>query len=421
MIENQNFGKLPDEAYNKLGPLLSLFLVLKKFTGSEMILYLEDKYKFNISLKNNSLDAKGAFIMEVARGARNLAKTKVDIDIWSKIIDDFEKELIPTVKKFVYQDEYEKTFYAKRKFNWASVYSLIDNISNANSIIYFNTFIGTEEWFDPIVQMHMGIQKSIEQKMNYAKVQDCHANFNPSERKKNNFIDACNANPPVYRQYRVLFYPKSREEFKKLIKTENKEYDSLAYVAFLHTSLSIQLAIFTLDDWMEIIQTNKSFFKAIENLRALKLVSDETDQFDITTLNMTALGNHIINCLSSQNNMPFEETYEGIDFLLANTKVWSTDQKAIDVDGSFYSTYYDKENPELKGVNYFPLVENDITKIKLIFTNIVLNHISEPGFASKTHDHKKLDPIHSFYINANESFWKFTGRHDASLTLNLEK
>lgn len=422
MLKNETLGKLQNEAFDKLGPLLSLWLTLKKFTGKEMVAFLEDKYQFEIEAKVSTDDAKAEFIMNLSNGKNKLLRTEVHVDVWEKIISDFEKELISEVKKFVYKDDYEKSFSAKSKFNWVSVYSLIDEISTANSIIFFNSFIGNEEWFDPIVQMHMGIQKSIEQKMNYSKVQDCHNNHNPSDKKKNEFINKCNDNPPIYRQYRILFYPKTREQLKKLVKSENKEYDTLAYVSYLHTSLSIQLAIFTLDDWFETIQRNKPFFSDIENLKGLKLVESGVTAFNIVSLNKVDLGNHILGCLHSQSNMPFEKVSEGIDFLFANNNAWNNSASTVDIDGSIYTTFYEKNNEESNGVNYFIVDDEKIANIKKRFTNIVFNHIIQKGFASKNHSHKKLDPIHSFYsINDQKHYWKFTDQHDASLNLNLDK
>lgn len=422
MLKNESLGKLQDEAFEKLGPLLNLWLTLKNFKGKQMVDYLESKYKFKIEAKVQTIEAKAVFLMNLANGKNKLLRTDVHVDIWENIISDFEKELISEVKKFVYKDDYEKSFSAKSKFNWSSVYSLIDEISSANSIIFFNSFIGNEEWFDPIVQMHMGIQKSIEQKMNYSKIQACHNNHNPSDKKKNEFINQCNDSPPIYRQYRILFYPKTREELKKLVKSENKEYDTLAYVSYLHTSLSIQLAIFTLDDWFEVIQANKEFFNDSENLKGLKLVEAGTIDSNVVSLNKIDLGNYILGCLHSQNNMPFEKVNEGIDFLFANINALNNTVSTVEIDGSIYTTFYEKNNEETNGVNYFIVEDEKIASIKKRFTNIVFNHIIEKGFASKNHLHKKLDPIHSFYsINDQKHFWKFTDQHDASLNLNLDK
>lgn len=393
--------------------LLRLVMAIANIKGPEMMEYLKNKY--GIEFTGEDSKQKNDNFNRVQREGKGLYNTQY-VSNWRNFFITEESNYMPDLKKALYGKDYnEKSFSKPNKFNWESVYNLIDSTYTAESIVFLNTYIDLEEWFDPIIQMHLCIQKSIEQKINFFRVQECHKNF--KEKDKHRFIGECNKMPPMYRQYRIMFLPITKNELKEIIDEKGREYETLCYVAYMHTSLSIQLAIFTLDDWGDLIVANKSFFTQADNLAALKLNTDLVEIIN-TKFNYPAIHASVKASIEAQKIIPDEGVNEGVDLLCAlNINHTSVTDNDIELSDEIWASFYNKES---KGLNYYKIENEEYAKIKVEFTKMLFSHITEEHSARKE-KHKKLDPIHTFYVNNKKLFRGFTNEYDASLILNLEK
>lgn len=417
---------LPDEDRRKLQALLKIYMAIYDFSGDQMLAHLQHNYGLDPEKFYPELDPEGVgrFLRDFATDGSGLSRRKVDLAKWQEIISDLERKCAGDVKTSIYgAGKHGKSFYEQNKINWDSVYNLSNNISKSNSIIYLNTYIGYEEWFDPNVQMHLCIQKSIEQKMNYYNVHNCHKNFKSKDPQKNKHIDKCYEYPPVYRQYRILFYPKDRKQLDNIIDTKDSEYHKLTYAAYMHASLSIQLAIFTLDDWYTLIRENIPFFTNRDNLADLDL-NEEIITCIKNGLSKEELHDLVLKSLEKQKNTPRQANNEGIDFMLANItpieEYAESSGAGIELKGDIYSTFYEEKRGDTAGLNYFLINDNRQAITKNNFINLVFNKIIKLGIANDDLAYKVLDPIHSFYSSKGAKlFRQFTTHHDASQILHL--
>jgi hypothetical protein len=393
--------------------LLRLIMAIDNIKGPDMMRALQNRY--GIEFTGEDKKQKSNNFNRICREGTGLYNTPY-VKNWKNFYITEESNYMPKLKKALYGKDYnEKSFSKPNKFNWESVYSLIDSTYTAESIVFLNTYIDLEEWFDPIIQMHLCIQKSIEQKINFFRVQECHKNY--KEKDKNKFIGECNKMPPVYRQYRIMFLPMTKSELKQIIDEKGREYETLCYVAYMHTSLSIQLAIFTLDDWGDLINTNKAFFAKENNLHALKLNPDLVEIIR-NKFNYPAIYSSIKSSIEAQKIIPSDGVNEGIDLLCTlNINHTSTHDASFGMYDEIWASFYNKDS---NGLNYYKIENEEVAKIKVEFTKILFSHITEEHIATKA-KHKKLDPIHTFYANNLKHFKGFTNQHDASLILNLEK
>lgn len=127
---------------------------------------------------------------------------------------------------------------------------LIDATINAKKCIYFNTQLSLKEWFHPVIQLHLSIQKSIEQRINFKPMKQC---FEESEKSF-----CCNISKPTYRQYRILIIPLTSEELNNELR-ENINFKNNLYSLYaIHTALSMQLSIISLNHLIDHLNNLKS-------------------------------------------------------------------------------------------------------------------------------------------------------------------
>ncbi len=426
MLNAYNNIKIDPNEYLKLGSLFKLWCTTNNKGYKQLVAHLESNYKgvgFKFPTDIDTTEKKAEFLTNIKNG-RNTLSSRAGVEdndalIWRKILTDFEDQYIEDVNDFIYGSFYERTFGGKSHFNWQSILDLINSLTQFESVIYFNTFIGGQEWFAPLIQMHIAIQKSIEQKINYSHIEGCHNDLKTNTNSKSNpFVKKCFANPPIYRQYRVMFYPKTTKDLKALYNKKDREYNTLTFVSNIHTSMSMQLAFFTLDDWFQLIKENSNFFNNSQNLIYLGLNSEEINS-DLAKLSKDRLFSHIASCLYNQRHMPDEKQPNGIDFLYGNSSIWDTSKNKLELNGEMYSTYYEKAIFPEGGVKYYKIEDSNVISTKNEFSNLIIKYLLKVASADSSNSYKQLDPIHNFYLLHQKQFYKFKDGNDASILLNL--
>ena len=143
------------------------------------------------------------------------------------------------------------------KVNSNTVEKWMKAAEDSERCIFFNTYIKMKDWHNPIIQMHMCLQKSIEQKSNLVSIHDCHSKKgeNHSEKVEEDRIPkiiSCTQKPPSYKHYRVLFLPLTTDTYNESVSTKDAFYENLKFSAYQHSALSIQLAVMTVNDLMNL-------------------------------------------------------------------------------------------------------------------------------------------------------------------------
>jgi len=289
------------------------------------------------------------------------------IELEAKLIQD-SLEVIPSFGNLEYN------------FNFKTVDSLMNSAIDSERLVFFNTFIKRKDWHSPLIQMHLCIQKAIEQKINLSLLYSCHStNGSIQENSYNtNVIGACIKNPPSYLHYRYIFLPITREDFQNNVRERKSFYNNLKFSAHNHCFLSIQIGVITATDLIDIYQGNMDFFENENVLKILKLNFKNEDG--------SVCVNTLIKSIESQSDkIPNSKIEDGIDFL----KIYK--QKEFHIWSAFY-------NSELDGLNY-SLNDHELkSKVQSDFTDIIFNYTTKIG-RQEDYDFQKFDPLYKLHEN----------------------
>jgi hypothetical protein len=315
------------------------------------------------------------------------------------------------------RDEIKKSMYPKGsfgdatyKFDIESAYDLIAHADNADTIRFLNTYIDMDEWHSPIIQMHLCIQKNIEQRNNFFAIHDCH----DKNGKNGKAVLACVANPPRYRHYRILFLPLTDKEYSDRLKKQESFYEGLRFSALVHLSLSIQLSVVTATQLALIVtgkEANiknegfkneiKDFFQNKSNLEILGIKS-ELETALTQDDNFREVEQLLKESIELMRDIPNTAKEDGMDFLQILRTKKENGQKNL------WFAYEHDEN----GLTYASVSKSDYIKVKEQFAEIIFKVITEP-LRPETLNIMKLDPLYPFYEKKkHETFTNFIPKYN---------
>lgn len=276
------------------------------------------------------------------------------------------------------------------KFNYGSAMRLSEAAMGAERCIFFNTYINLNEWHNALIQMHLCVQKSIEQKNNLLPVCECHKLKNSHINKRKGAIDECSNNPPSYKHYRILFLPYTHGEFKsKMEEKTDGLSENLKFSTLMHRMLSIQLAVLTVTDLANIMIEHPKFFKDKQNLDKLGLSQKLSDLFDKNEDFLAQLQKDI----KRMGKIPENKIVnEGIDFVYF-------DKKEANNNDLLWSAYYgDKE-----GLSYYPIKDAKYAIVKKAFSEIIFTAITTKQQSVMPFDILEFDPLYALFYKDNIS------------------
>jgi hypothetical protein len=321
-------------------------------------------------------------------------------EIWRKFIPAEREKIANEIN----EGRYSKLYYP-------STDGFIRAGEIALQCIFFNTYIPMSGWSNPIIQMHLGLQKRIELGNLYTYIHTCHSSDEDTP-DRDQSISNCHGNPPAITQYRINFIPLTNFEFHKKINSDKSYAENLKFTTFLHHTAGIQLGLLTVNNFRTIINNHKEFFANTENLTALGIdhelamyLGDELKKSQIESILKRAI---------ERMRMPKEESYNGLDYMYARPKLAAVgnDNKII------WGAYYDEEN----GLTYFPTTEPSIVQVKEKFAQLMFQTMSVTR-PIPDNDFNFLAPIHRFFENeTNKSYTLFSEDYNSlDLISNLLK
>lgn len=377
-------------------------LLRMRYSGDEMdhatmIEYLMEKYKIAVKFDKKKKKSNQLYKLLHETYNDNGMNKPENINKWRNFIDE-ERDLL---NKSMYEDG--SLDGAKNKIDFDSVFKLIRETDNSKECIFFNTYINMHQWHSPIIQMHLCIQKSIEQQNNFNSVHHCHSLAHDAK-KRGSAIIGCTDNPPMYKHYRILLLPFTTDEFKEYLKDNNSFLENFRFSTLMHCCLSIQLGIVTLTDLEVIIRNNIDFFSDVQNLKQLGLNTDIAKIFDPKyKVNTEVL---LKESIEKMGKIPTQHQETGLDFMCVNTN----DKK---------HHIWTAHNSNEKGLTYKRIENDKCSDIKKKFTSIVFDKVVEESLAHKN-EHSILDPLHKFYSNGKDrKFLRFIDKHNAIVKARL--
>ncbi|MCJ7447734.1 MAG: hypothetical protein MUO72_08575 [Bacteroidales bacterium] len=262
--------------------------------------------------------------------------------------------------------------------NKESAKKFFDSTVNAELCVFFDTKNNIQEWFDPKLQFHLAIQKSIEQSRNYLHILRCH------KMEFENSISTCRLNPPKRMHLRVIFLPITKDELIPLIKSNGHQQKSLANLILLHVINSIPLALLTIESFADIIKRNKEFFYFPEKTKPIGM-----QKISEAFLSKKNLMIQIKEYLKSNAR-------EAIDFMMYR----------LEADSVFTDLWGGKIN-EYNEIEYFKyedtsLKERAINEARRNFGKIIFDEVScsEPFNEVERIEYiSEIDPI-NYFINS---------------------
>ncbi len=391
-----------DDAYVKqIQKLLGLRLGLLKTIDLKLVDdallkdYLTEKY--GIEIKNTSDAVKrmngysGYMSKEVAQK-------------WRQFVTKERKLLITEINQ---NDPFTSQ---SNSFDKKSAENFIREMEKAKRCVFFNTPVNMDKWFSPDIQLHLCIQKSIEQKNNFQSYCACHkvgANADT--------ITACHQTPPVYRHFRILFIPKTNAELLDK-KSDPIFHETLNFFCASHAALSIQLAIFTVSDFVSLMKNNLTDFEGEDFLLSLGLDVDikkylnSHEGKDIEKLEeLIRNGIHFQPDYNSAEN----ERERGMDFMCMDPK---DETGLVEVWGGY------SKDPE--GLSYFKYKDHNSEGFhKRRFYQILWKVISNIATQNINHKYKEFDFVHNYYAATGrkmpEDFFVFGHDYDAFAQIML--
>lgn len=291
------------------------------------------------------------------------------------------------------------------QFNYSSAEGLVKSAENALRCIFFNTYIPMHGWHSPIIQMHLCLQKSIEQGNTFSYIQPCHNSQNNNS-ARHPHIKSCTDNPPGISHYRILLLPMTDWELNKETTTSKSFAENLKFSVLMHHTLSIQLALVTVTQFKKIILKNKPFFTNTENLEMLdidesiiELIEDDTKTSEIEILLKSTI---------ERMKMPTEQLNYGLDYMYIeekenNNRNETSKNEVNNIWGAYYSKDY--------GLTYYTPDDEKAIKVKKEFAELMFKSLTIPApfpsnefnFLSPFNKYFKSDP-HKKHIIFKENY-----------------
>jgi hypothetical protein len=285
------------------------------------------------------------------------------------------------------------------KINTTTVDDWLDAASYSERCIFFNTYIKMNDWHNPNIQMHLCLQKSIEQKSNLLNIQSCHSAKGENKEGKVNkdrfeHIFKCTNNGPSYRHYRLLFLPISTKEFKTHIIEHKSFFDNLKFSALQHSALSIQLGVLTADDLIEFINSEsaRSFFADETTLSILGLNKEFAEL--IRTKQFGSMHRQeVIDCLVAMSNIPHEKSETGMDFMIIQRP------DGVGKSEDIWTGFLDNDS----GLNYAACEDKINNGVRREFTKRIMDFVlfeSNPGRHASVVSN--VDPLFEYNKNREQ-------------------
>jgi hypothetical protein len=291
------------------------------------------------------------------------------------------------------------------QFNYSSAKGLVKSAENALRCIFFNTYIPMNGWHSPIIQMHLCLQKSIEQGNTFSYIQPCHNSQN-NHTERHPHIKSCTDNPPGISHYRILLLPMTDWELNRETNTSKSFAENLKFSALMHHTLSIQLALVTVTQFKKIILKNKTFFTNSKNLEMLdidesiiELIEDDTKTSEIEILLKSTI---------ERMKMPTEQLNYGLDYMYIEEKEGiENDGLRDDEVSNIWGAYYCKDY----GLTYYTPDDEAAIKVKSEFAELMFKSltVSAPfpanpfNFLSSFNKYFESDP-HKRHIIFKDSY-----------------
>ncbi|MGB4831392.1 MAG: hypothetical protein WBP31_08670 [Chitinophagales bacterium] len=289
------------------------------------------------------------------------------------------------------------------KVNSNTVEKWMKAAEDSERCIFFNTYIKMKDWHNPIIQMHMCLQKSIEQKSNLVSIHDCHSKKgeNHSEKVEEDRIPkiiSCTQKPPSYKHYRVLFLPLTTDTYNESVSTKDAFYENLKFSAYQHSALSIQLAVMTVNDLMNFMNHNNytEFFQKENNLKILGLNKEFASLIKKKEFNQSQV-EVFITCLTNMSDIPNRKSETGMDYMLIQREESKT--KKDDLWTGVLSTK--------TGLNYVACEEKKNIEVRREFTQKIFEYITYDGLPSQQETNfSNVDPLYEFNKNKTQKIVK---------------
>jgi hypothetical protein len=366
--------------------LISLRRTLTTETPHEILDHIKREYELELT-KGRDVENPGQFLSKLRPDS-----PVINGGLKEEVMRNWEK-MIERERQFVWKEiGFGTTIFDSWKFDFGSAKLLIDDICDINNpaeyCLFLNTQLDLNHFFLPEIQLHLALQKSIEQRLNFSAMSRCLNDTNNSKA----LIKGCRENRPVFKNFRLLFFPETRVELESL---GDQFQAHLALVCSIHHALSIQLGILTVEHLSNLLSTRKQ---------------------KIEPLDLTQLG--LKNNIKSITHNPTRINSLKEDLLTNADKKQKANLNMLDYlyvkKREGYSIWSGVLNDPDKGLTYKKLKNDDQGTVvkqefaKLLYELTVSSNSCEEHTHSGSQDennqqtHDYLDPYHSLFFNQSQ-------------------